>query len=206
MSLYNDLTIDFGIISNENISDGITEKIDTSLFVAKKFLEKIPSVILPKEKNRRYFEITSEGFLYFIIGARDALLQKINYAQFFNPIPDSKVTLESIKRKLNENKGNDRLAKVLQLLENCTQEPIKLSPKIGDTDRSKSWLLELNNMRNQISHKGILYIAIENEWDTPAKLLVSDDVRPDNPYEYFSDCYKKFIELDNNITELLQKG
>ena len=74
------LEVKFGNFSKEEASSLVNNKTELSLLLSRKFLEKIPNKMNPTtaKNNRLEFEIMSEGFLFFFIGARDALLQKIN--------------------------------------------------------------------------------------------------------------------------------
>ena len=198
------LVIDFGNLSEHQLWTTSEGRIDILLSVANSFLEKIPSELLPDGKNRVLFEVVTNGFLFFIVGARDELLQKIN-RNLGGIIPsENDVTLYNLKQALIKNKENENFVKIHELLNNCTQEPYKRSNYVGDFERSKSWLWELNNLRVRITHDGILFLKSESSTiDQFLTLCVTNDIEEKNPYQYFKSCYEKFLELKKSMEEKL---
>lgn len=195
------LVIDFGNLSEHQLWTTSEGRIDILLSVTNSFLEKIPTILLPEGKNRVLFEVVSNGFLFFIIGARDELLQKIN--RHLRLIPsENEVTLYNIKQELLKNKETKNFMQIYELLNNCSQEPYRRSNYVGDIERSKSWLWELNNLRVRITHDGILFLKSESH--TIAQFLtlcITNDIEEKNPYQYFKSCYEKFLELKKGIEE-----
>ena len=199
------LVIDFGDFTNENFNINL-QRTYFLLHIAKTFLEKIPPKLLPYEKNRTYFEAVAAGFLLFIISARDALLQQIN-ADLGWMLPDNKVYLSTLKEKLKTNQQNPKCIKILKLLENCTEEPYRLSNTVGDIKRDKSWLWELDFLRNRIGHRGVLFWKNDSRTiDTKRTLVVTNDIEEENPYDYFKNCFENFELLTKNIHKILSEN
>lgn len=196
------LVIDFGNISEHELWKSSEGRVDLLLSVANSFLKKIPTALLSYGKNRVLFEVVTNGFLFFIIGARDELLQKIN--RKFQLIPsENDVTMYNMKNNLKEN-DDPRCQKLYELFENCTQEPYRRSDRVGDSERIKSWLWELNSLRIRITHHGILFLKMDSRtMEQFLTLLITNDIEEKNPYEYFKNQYGKFLELNQNIEEIL---
>lgn len=195
------LVIDFGNLSEHELWKTSEGRIDILLSVANSFLEKIPTELLPDGKNRVLFEVVVNGFLFFIIGARDELLQKIN-RKFRLNLSDNDVTMYNIKKKLKEN-PDPKCHKVPELFENCTEEPYRRSNTVGDVERSKSWLWELNSLRIRITHHGILFLKSDSRtMDQFLTLAVTNDIEEKNPHEYFKNYYEKFLKLKRTIDEI----
>jgi len=196
------LIIDFGNLSEHQLWTTSEGRIDILLSVANSFLEKIPTALLPEGKNRVLFEVVTNGFLFFIIGARDELLQKIN--RKFQLIPSEKeVSIERIKTEL-KNKDNTNCNKIFEFIKNCTLEPKQRSNTVGDVERSKSWLWELNSLRVRITHHGILLLKSDSRTaDQFLTLFITHFIEEKNPYEYFKNQYEKFLELKKNIELIL---
>ena len=196
------LVIDFGNLSEHEFWKSSEGRVDLLLSVANRFLEKIPTELLPYGKNRVLFEVVVNGFLFFIIGARDELLQKIN--RKFQLIPsENDVTMNNIKKKLKEN-DDPKCHKIHELFENCTEEPYRRSNYVGDIERSKSWLWELNSLRIRITHHGILFLKSDSRtMDQFLTLLVTNDIEEKSPHEYFKNHYEKFLELKRTIDEII---
>ena len=196
------LVIDFGNLSEHEFWKSSEGRVDLLLSVANRFLEKIPAELLPYGKNRVLFEVVVNGFLFFIIGARDELLQKIN--RKFQLIPsEHDVKMNNIKKKLEEN-DDPKCHKIYELFEKCTEEPYRRSNYVGDVERSKSWLWELNSLRIRITHHGILFLKSDSRtMDQFLTLLVTNDIEEKNPHEYFKNHYEKFLELKRTIDEIM---
>jgi len=155
------------------------DRTELLLYVAKKFLEQIPDHAPsddPYEKTQ--FAISAEGFLYFIIGARDSLLQEINDNLSQPKLATHKVGLNP---KIHSNflqKLSHEKPKIKEMLDNCMKEPDTIinpthNPPIWN--RSKSWLWEITEARNTIAHKtnlGRALVAIGGISVTARRALV----------------------------------
>ena len=196
------LVIDFGILSEHELWKSSEGRVDLLLSVANSFLEKIPIKLLPYGKNRVLFEVVTNGFLFFIIGARDELLQKIN--RKFQLMPnENDVTMNNMKNKLNK-KDDPRCHEIYELFENCTQEPYQRNNYAEDVERSKSWLWELNHLRIRITHHGILFLKSDSRTiDEFLTLSITHFIEEKNPCEYFKNCYGKFLDLKKDIDKIL---
>lgn len=197
------LVVNFGKINTEKSSELIGNKVELSLYVADKFLKKMSVRLDPQDKKRAIFEIISEGFLYFLIGARDALLQEINDKLRLG-IDIEDVKLMTIMHRLqNLQTTNTNVWKVFELLHNCTM-PITIPLLI---DRSKTWLWEINYLRNQIGHRSIISKSVAvmiGSASTPrVSMIIYGDIRENDPIRYFKDCYEKFIKLKEDVRKLL---
>lgn len=226
------MKIDFGKISDEEGKEFLADKVKLSLYVAKIFLEKIPSNCPNKSGARTEFEILVEGYLLFIISARDGMLQQINRKLEF-PLQENKVKLnDEFKEKLLSDK-NLKFKDIWNLIQNCTQEPEKIvlgnNPEFWEWDRTKSWLWEINKMRNHIAHNSITgqnivafagggintkmrictlskkpMIRIKNRTCTVLiKNVKEEEIKEIDPRKYFTECYENFVCLKNKINELL---
>lgn len=195
------LVVNFGKIDAKKSSELIRNKVELSLYVANKFLKKM-SVGLEQDEKRAIFEIIAEGFLYFIIGARDALLQEINDKLKLGLDVD-RVELKTVIHRLrNLQTTNPTLWRVLDLLQNCTMS-ITI-PSL--TDRSKTWLWEINYLRNQIGHRSIISKAVAVMVGSTAppnvSMIIYGNIRENDPIRYFNDCYGKFIKLKDDVRNL----
>lgn len=199
------LIIDFGDFSKHEFWKTSEGRIDVLLSVTNSFLEKIPTELLPNGKNRVLFEVVTNGFLFFIIGARDELLQKINRKLGWIIPSENNVKLRHLKEELKEKKADVKCLKIYELLENCTEEPYRRSDYVGDVERSKSWLWELNILRIRITHHGILFLKSDSRTaDQFLTLCITSDIEEKNPYEYFKTCFENFKKLNNNIHKQLK--
>jgi len=223
------MKIDFCIKTKDIASQLVNEKTDFSLFIAEKFLNQIPAQLdVTDTIQHAEFEIASEGFLSFIINARDSLLQEINKKLNLGFSVEN-VKLKDILNKLNSEQGKKlpAWAIVYNLLDECIHEPEKVidSSNIAfwDWDRTKSWMWELEELRNTISHRSIIsrHIVISTEFSTSMTICTitkspilrnngnaiqvpipnpkPEPIREKNPQMYFTNCYAKFIELRGEI-------
>lgn len=196
------LKIIFGNFTNENHL--LSQKTTLSLLVAEKFLEKIHNEMKPTDTNRVEFEIASEGFLFFFIGARDALLQEINQKLKLGLEPKN-IKLSKIKYRLqNIQTNNGNVWTCYCLLDECTQEPITY-PNI---DRTRSWLWEMNYIRNQIAHRSIvskhINVIIGAGSGINVSMSITDNIKESHPYDYFYSNYNKFLKLYEEIKKLFE--
>jgi len=160
-----------------------------------------------KSNNRLEFEMMTEGFLFFFIGARDALLQKINEKLQLG-LDEDEVGLSKILTHLDQNISNQK--NIYDLLHNITQPPKKL--QVG-WKRSKSWLWEINHLRNRIAHTDIVKGAIVAGpgLATKQSMIIYDQhrnheldpIKEPKPKIYFKECIKKFEKLNAQIEKLL---
>lgn len=203
-----EIIVNFGKPSRELVSN----KLELSLLMAEKFLTNIPDKINPSTDryNRVEFEMMTEGFLYFIIGARDALLQKINKS-FNLGLDEDEVDFRTILGRLDTDTSPQ--SKVRALLNDCSQTPTRIT---DDWNRSKSWLWEINHLRNRIGHISILRNAISvtvgSTEEPKAKLIIytpknsGHSLEEKDPKEYFIGCRTKFVQLKDDIINLLPKN
>lgn len=206
--------MNFGRFSKEKASELIGNKLELSLLMAEKFLLNVPEKMNPTTANynRLEFEMMAEGVLYFIIGARDALLQKINKNLSLG-LDEDNVDLFAVLGKLDK---TDTIQKdVHRLLNDCTQPPQRGS---SGWIRDKSWLWEINHIRNRIGHISILSSAVSVSVGsgqdpqasmiiyTPKKYFQNDPIKEAKSNEYFTQCYKKFVELKEAINKLLPQS
>jgi hypothetical protein len=213
--------IEFTITTNEQASELLQDKVALCLFVANTALRKIPTKLAFSDKIKRFeFEIQAEIFLHFMRGARDALLQTINDKLLGGRLSPDKVRLNDVLNVLRSNKsaGDTKSDKILSLLENCTQEP-KYDNKMQKWVRDKSWLFEINAMRDQIAHRNItgraLTAGVESMQFAKAEMIVylkkenvngieiETTIKESNPYAYFNMCYHKFVTLKDQIMCIL---
>jgi hypothetical protein len=197
-----DLKINFGTFTNKNHL--LSQKTTLSLLVAEKFLEKIHNEMQSTDTNRVEFEIASEGFLYFIIGAKDALLQEINQKLKLG-LESKDITLSKIKHRLqNIQTNNGNVWICYCLLDECTQEPI-IYPNL---DRTRSWLWEINHIRNQIAHRSIvskhINVMVGAGSGNNVSMSITDNIKESDPYDYFYSNYNKFLKLYEEIKKLFK--
>lgn len=205
------LKVIFGNFSKEQASQLVSNKIELSILLSKNFLEKIPDKMNPTstKNNRLEFEIMSEGFLFFFIGARDALLQKIN-EKFTLGLDIDDVELSRILGGLDKN--NTTQETVHQLLNDATQLP---RHTVNGWERNHTWLWEINHLRNRIAHQSIISSAVSvvvgSSSDPKADMIIytqgerfqHDPVKESKPKDYFKDCMKKFEKLKTDVEKLM---
>ena len=205
-----EIVVNFGKFSKEQARKLIGNKLELSLLMAEKFLTSIPEKInnTTERSNRLEFEMMSEGFLYFMIGARDALLQQINKT-FVLGLDEDEVDLSSVLGKLDRTILSQQ--SVRSMLNDCTQTPLR---EIDGWNRNRSWLWEINHLRNRIGHISILRSAISvqvgSTEDPKASLIIytpknGHSLEEKKPKEYFTECIQKFVDLKDNIASLLPK-
>ena len=196
-----DLFINFGNLKNNKSI--LSDKITFSTYVAEKFLQKISTDMELIDEDRVKFQIVVEGFLYFMIGARDALLQNIN-KELKLGLKVKKVNLQNILLRLQKMPtNNSNLWHVFDLLNNCLQEY-----NTSDYNREKSWLWELNTLRNRIAHTNIISKNIDVTLDTHGgvtvcNMIIVNGIKESNPRKYFQKAYDNFIQLQLQIVPCL---
>lgn len=224
--------VDFGTFSDQDARKYLGDKVELSLFIAKKFLEKIPNNFPNDSKQRIEVEIMTEGFLLFMIAARDGLLQEIN-KKLSTPLSESQVNLRgnTFQNQLSTD-PDSKFTQIWNLISDCIQQPSKVilpsSPEFWDWDRTKSWLWEINTLRNRIAHRSINgQQIIPGVKDLTTKLIIAElSPRPivrlnnktetvpiTNPRvetihvedikEYFEERFAKFEKLKSDIRNLL---
>ena len=182
--------------------------LDLPLHMAKKFLETIPNQT-PNEPNARVeFEMAVEGFLLFIIVARERLLQEIN-RKLPNPLEKDNVSVGNLLKKLANN-SDQNFQKIHIMINDATQSPQQINNSQSqqtEWDRQKSWLTELNILRNQIGHRNASNQAIYRGGgpDKSMMIICVDHLKIEieEPRRYFDDCFVKFEKLKNDIRALL---
>ena len=219
------MIVDFDIYSDKEACDLLSKNTDFSQKMARKFLDSMPDNFSNKWPERIDFEITAEGFLFFIVSAKDRLLQEIN-KKFPDPLPDSCVSWNKLKTNINEN-SNPQFADIKKLIDDSSKpsEYVISSSNdeiISEWKRDNSWLWEINELRNNIAHRNILKQAVyrpsgDDASDNPRLIMRIKDKRvkhgphpglrsleiPD-PKTYFKKCYNKFEKLKTNVQNYLQ--
>lgn len=227
------MNIDFGSFTQSQASLYLNDKAELSLYIAKKFLKQIPSNFPNNSIQRMDVEIAVEGLVIFLIAARDGLLQQTN-SKLSNPLKGNQVNLRGNKfRNQLKSDPDTKFSKIWDLIENSTQEPEKviltLTPEFWEWDRSKSWLWEINELRNRTIHSSITsqhisavagggistkmnivsltkhpIIKLNNK---TCSVLISnpkeDYIQEEDLKRYFDDCYDKLVILKDNIKNLL---
>jgi hypothetical protein len=228
------IILDFADIDKLKASRLLSDKTELALAVAKKSLSQLPEIFPNGSLERLKFEILAEIFLFNMISARDSILQKIN-GRLNSSMIKNKVRLDDNFKKKLKIDSNQNFKKILELLENCTSEPDKViiteSPEFWKWDRTKSWLWEINRMRNEITHRNILpqhiAVSVGSDEELNTSVIITSITKPpivqidgekmtvpiQNPKtealresdikNYFSTCYDKFVNLNNKISILL---
>ena len=227
------MRIDFGTFSQSDASILINDKTELSLLIAEKFLSNIPSRITENNSIPNLeFEIASEGFLLFMISARDSILQEINNKLNLG-FAEDQVSLKCILEKLASRRyRNDaRCQSILKLLQGCVSEPEKvIDPsdiRISTWDRTNSWLWEIEEMRNKIGHRSIINRQIISGQTAETKMIVCEISKQpiirtsgtttivpipnpkierlleDNPSLYFASCHHKLVMLKKEVRGVL---
>ena len=120
-----------------------------------------------------------------------------------------KVTLDVILGNLD--KQDKKQKTIYKLLNECTQPPINKNEK---WEREKSWLWEINHLRNHIAHHSIVSSSISvnvgARKDVCAEMHIykpkrkpHDSIKESNPREYFDTCFHKFEHLRESVEKLL---
>lgn len=227
------MKVDFGTFSEHDAQTLLSDKVVLSLTIAKKFLDYIPNNFPNNSVNRLDFEILTEGFLVFMIAARDGLLQEIN-KKLSIPFNEGRVNLRGdiFENRLTSD-PDPKFGQIWNLLSDSIQQPEKViltqDIEFWEWDRSRSWLWEINDLRNRIAHKNILSQAIVAQagGTTNTKLIVTtlsnrpvvksnqishvvpipdpkeESIFETVPKQYFEDCYKKFEKLKTDIRNIL---
>lgn len=227
------MEVDFGIYSQPDAQGFLSDKVNLSQNIAKKFLDNISNNFPNDSVNRLDFEILVEGFLVFMIAARDGLLQEIN-KQLSNPLNERRVNLrENDYENRLKSDPDSKFGQIWNLIHDSIQKPEKViltqNIEFWDWDRSRSWLWEINDLRNRIAHKRILSQAIIATvgGSTNTKLIIAElsnkpvikhnqtsheipipnpkkeSIFESDPKLYFEDCYSKFEKLKTDIRNLL---
>lgn len=227
------MEVDFGTYSQQDAQQFLSDKVNLSQNIAKKFLDLIPNNFPNDSVDRLDFEILVEGFLVFMIASRDGLFQEINQ-QLSNPLNERRVNLRGNDFETRLNSDPDpKFGQIWTLIHDSIQQPEKViltqNIEFWEWDRSKSWLWEINDLRNRIAHRRILSQAIVAfaGGTSNTKLIVSElETKPvirhnqishevpitnpkketifeSEPKSYFEDCYDKFEKLKTNMRNLL---
>ena len=155
------LLIDFGEYNDDEAREYLNSKPKLSLILANKFLEKIPDSIQNTSADRLQDEIAIEGFLFFMMAAADGLYQEIN--KHLCVMCERDVRKNTIMDCLGKN--SDQISiQIKKIIDDITCKPRWTVTEVSgqdtgvrptDWDRSKSWLWEMVNLRNQITHRSI---------------------------------------------------
>jgi len=227
------MEVDFGTYSQHEAQGFLSDKVNLSQNIAKRFLDNSSNNFPNDSVNRLDFEILVEGFLVFMIAARDGLLQEIN-KKLSNPLNERRVNLRGndFENRLTSD-SDSKFGQIWNLIHDSIQQPEKVvltqNIEFWEWDRSKSWLWEINDLRNRTAHRSILSqnIAVVVGGSTNTKLLVAElTIKPvirhnqishevpisnpkketifeSDPKSYFKDCYNKFEKLKTDIRNLL---
>ena len=211
-----------------------------SLMLASKFLEKIPDSIQNTSADRLQDEIAIEGFLFFMMAAADGLYRKIN--RHLHVMRERDVRRKTIVDCLGKN--SDQISRqIKKIIDDATCKPRWTTTEIlgqdmglwpTGWDRSKSWLWEMSNLRNKITHMSIInmnfHVRLPNggvkvsltiaEIDVDKVYLKKDGggvvnwdigrtntkkITEDRPAEYFHDCFQKMEQMVSDIQVLLDQ-
>ena len=234
------LFIDFGEYSNDKAKEYLGSKPKLSLMLAGKFLREIPDNIRNDSRGRLCGEIAIEGFAFFMIAAEDGLYQEIN--KRLCRMKDHKVHRSTIVKYLG--RSNDGISKrIKEIIKNATCKPKWTIEEVSgedmagwpsDWDRSMSWLWEIAQLRNTITHRSITNqhvsaglpaggvetsIIITKICFNKTYLKKSDgsivklnikstkpiSITEKNPSEYLCDRFKKMERMVSDIQELLDQ-
>ena len=219
------MIIDFGTFSDKEAWELLTKNTDLSQRVAKKFLDSMPDNFSNKTSKRVDFEITAEGFLFFIVSAKDRLLQEIN-KKFPDSLPNHCVSWDRLKSNIDEDL-NPKFAEIKKIIDDSLK-PSEYVVSMPDGEitlewkRNNSWLWEINRLRNNIAHNNILNQAVSQVMgadiqDSPRLIMRIKDERLthgphpglrvleiENPSTYFKECYNKFEKLKTDVRACMQ--
>ena len=234
------LLIDFGEYNDDEAREYLNSKPKLSLILANKFLEKIPDSIQNTSADRLQDEIAIEGFLFFMMAAADGLYQKIN--RHLCAMRERGVRRNTIVDCLGKN-GDQISRQINNIIDDATCEPRWTTTEVPgqdmglwptDWDRSKSWLWEMANLRNQITHRSItnrsfhahlpegcvdvsltiakidvdkVYLKKDNGGvvDWDIGRTNTKKITEDNPAEYFYGCFQKMERMVSDIQVLLDQ-
>jgi len=227
------MEVDFGTYSQQDAQGFLSDKVNLSQNMAKKFLNSIPNNFPNNSVNRLDFEILAEGFLVFMISARDGLFQEIN-KKISNPLRERRVNLlgNTFQNRLTS-EPDPKFGQIWNLISKSIQQPEKViltqNIEFWEWDRSRSWLWEINDLRNRTSHRNILSQAIvafaggssntklivaeitskpvirhnQTSHEVPITNPKSEPIFEDDPKSYFEGCFDKFEKLKTDIRNLL---
>ena len=234
------MIVDFGEYDDDEAREYLNSKPKLSLMLADKFLEKIPDNLQNTSANRLQSEIAIEGFLFFMVATTDNLYQEINNRLCF--MHERTVKRNTIVNCLGKN-GDQISRQIKKIIDDADCEPRWTTTEVSgqdieawptDWDRSKSWLWEIANLRNKITHRSItnrnfhahlpegcvdvsLTIAkidFNKVYHKKADGSVTERdigrtntklITEDNPAEYFRDCFQKMERMVSDIQGLLDQ-
>ena len=196
------MEIDFGYYGENHMKFLTTS--DLPLHMAGKFLKEIPNDVPNEPSERVSFEMPVEGFLLFIIAARERLLQEIN-EKLPKPSKRSKVGLGHTLPVLKKSQ-NQVFQKIGVLLEDSIRRPTRNTAN-WEWERGKSWLWEVNKLRNQINHQSMSNQAARTDGSASMIIWVKkhQNVEIENPRHYFDGCFANFERLRDEIRSLLDQ-
>ncbi|MGB9003573.1 MAG: hypothetical protein WCC52_07200 [Nitrosotalea sp.] len=228
------MNVNLSVSSDHEGQRLLSDKVELSLYAASKYLEKVSSVFPNNSAQRAEFELIVEGFLLYMIAARDGILQKIN-SKLSSPLAERRVELNDMFKQQLHSDPNSKFQIILNMIEDCTQEPEKVISASNIHywywDRTKSWLWEINRMRNRIAHNRILgqqiAVVVGNNSGMVTKLIVDvikkqpivkvgtktsrvpittpkeETITENDIKKYLTECYSKLDMLKNDINRLL---
>ena len=234
------LIIDFGEYDDDEAREYLNYKPKLSLMLADKFLEKIPDSLQNTSANRLQSEIAIEGFLFFMVATTDNLYQEINNRLCF--MHERAVNRNTIVDCLGKN-GDQISRQIKKIIDDADCEPRWTVTEVPGQDeggwsmgwdRSKSWLWEIANLRNKITHRSITnqnFHAHLPEGCVDVSLTIAkidfskvyhkkadgsvtergigrtntELITEDKPAKYFHDCFRKMEWMVSDIQGLLDQ-
>ena len=211
---------------HKNAENILNNKIEFALYAAKKKLWEIPKKVPKTSFELINFEILVKCFSYFLMNARDMILQEINKKLNLG-LNVFDVNQLRVFAELNVRKRTFSCQEILELFESCYNQPYSI---IGihqsgeyEWDRSKSWLWELNELGNDVDYRGKLgrYGYKEKQGDDwfviskrklPIGIVKNDYVTSHDQYinqvildrlNILEIYFNNFVELKKNIVNLL---
>ena len=234
------MIVDFGEYNDDEANEYLNSKPKLSLMLASKFLENIPDSIQNTSANRLQDEIAIEGFLFFMMITADSLYQKIN--RHLCVMCKREVHKKTILDCLDKN--SDQISrKIKKIIDDTTCKPRWTTTEMRGQDmglwstdwgRSKSWLWEIANLRNQIARKSITnrsFCAPLPEGCVDVSLTIAKidfnkvyhkkasgsiterdigltntkNITEGRPAEYLHDCFRKMEWMVSDIQGLLNQ-
>ena len=153
------MIIDFGKYSDDEAKEYVTSKPNMSLMLASKFLDKVPNKIHTNAAGWLQDEIAIEGFVFFTVSAVDGLYQEIN--KCLCNLSEHRVKYKPVVKCLGKNSDAVSI-QIKKIIEGVMDKPIWIITEVpgqtpdkwpGKYDRSRSWLWEITQLRNQITHR-----------------------------------------------------
>ena len=232
------LIVNFGEYGGDEAKTYLNSKPRLSLMLAGKFLDKIPGRARNDPAGWLQDEMAIEGFLFFTVAAVDGLYQEIN--KRLCRMKERSVCKRTIVEYLGKN-GDVISTQIRKIIEDATDEPKWTTTEVPgqdpggwptDWDRSRSWLWEIVELRNKITHRSIagrhLIVSLP-AGDVDASIIITKmsdvkcylkkangtvdeiginntkSIREDKPSEYFRGCFQKMEQMVSGIQGLLAR-